>query len=381
MSGFIISLGLINKKLYFPIIYIIIKIITNICWIYVDYNLVSLYISTIGISAGQISSFLVSKLMKYHKISPKKKEKVNKQYIKDYLFLFLILLAYNLTNITHVYFGYDEEKPENSYTELYINDAIDIIFITLATHFILKYKYYIHHMLSIALFVVLSSIIDLLVGNFKKLNLITVLFTFFYVLTESLFYSYIKYLNANKYYFFMNILLFTGIFNFVFFSLSFLSNIIINIKNGDNEMIFEFYFFLRDFGLWKIIFLFAFSFILDGFASGIIEYATIKELTPNYAIIGYELSKIPFTIKDNEGVNRWIILVISIFQIISLLFYLEILEYNFCSLNKNTKKNIMDREKKETFDDNNSDNEIVIKGYDITENIYKDEKMMEIPNI
>ncbi len=118
MSGFIISLGLINKKLYFPIIYIIIKIITNICWIYVDYNLVSLYISTIGISAGQISSFLVSKLMKYQKISPKKKEKVNKQYIKDYLFLFLILLAYNLTNITHVYFGYDEEKPENSYTEL-----------------------------------------------------------------------------------------------------------------------------------------------------------------------------------------------------------------------------------------------------------------------
>ena len=93
------------------------------------------------------------------------------------------------------------------------------------------------------------------------------------------------------------------------------------------------------------------------------------------------MSKIPFTIKDNEGVNRWIILVISIFQIISLLFYLEILEYNFCSLNKNTKKNIMDREKKETFDDNNSDNEIVIKGYDITENIYKDEKMMEIPNI
>ncbi len=76
-------------------------------------------------------------------------------------------------------------------------------------------------MLSIALFVVLSSIIDLLVGNFKKLNLITVLFTFFYVLTESLFYSYIKYLNANKYYFFMNILLFTGIFNFVFFFFKF----------------------------------------------------------------------------------------------------------------------------------------------------------------
>ena len=32
------------------------------------------------------------------------------------------------------------------------------------------------------------------------------------------------------------------------------------------------------------------------------------------------------------------------FQILSLLFYLEIVEYNFCNLNKNTKRNILLRE-------------------------------------
>jgi hypothetical protein len=77
------------------------------------------------------------------------------------------------------------------------------------------------------------------------------------------------------------------------------------------------------------------------------------------------------------GTNRWIILVISIFQILSLLFYLEIFEYNFCELNKNTKKSILDRVHKDLNNDDNDD-EIDIKGFDISESIKSQAKKKEL---
>ena len=58
----------------------------------------------------------------------------------------------------------------------------------------------------------------------------------------------------------------------------------------------------------------------------------------------------------NDDKNRYYCIIPFIFQFISLLFYLEIFEYNFWGLNKNTRKNIQSREK----DDNSH-----IDAYDI----------------
>ena len=108
----------------------------------------------------------------------------------------------------------------------------------------------------------------------------------------------------------------------------------------------------------------------------------MKKLNPNFVVIAFEFSRIPSSIIIHED-NRWIILVISIFQIIFFLFYLEIIEYNFCSLNKNTKRSILERELKlkdgyNGCDDNNTD-EISFHGYDVTEG-FKDvsEKSIEL---
>ena len=48
-----------------------------------------------------------------------------------------------------------------------------------------------------------------------------------------------------------------------------------------------------------------------------------------------------------ENFSQLFILIPFTFQIIALLFYIEIFEFNFCGLNKNTKKNILLREKEE----------------------------------
>ena len=68
------------------------------------------------------------------------------------------------------------------------------------------------------------------------------------------------------------------------------------------------------------------------------------------------------------------------FQIISLLFFLEILEFNFCNLNKNTKRNIILRQEEEMLFRNSNvsdieiDTDLIIKNppekielYDITD--------------
>ena len=136
-------------------------------------------------------------------------------------------------------------------------------------------------------------------------------------------------------------------------------------------MIFQFYNLYKTRGLGIVIFVFIFALIIIGALPGLFESLILDKLTPNYVIIGNELGKIPrelFTIKGNKF---WPILFIIILQILSLLFYLEIFEFNFCSLNKNTKKNITKRGIMIIMDDdenNKEDNEIVIKGYCVSEN-------------
>ncbi len=71
------------------------------------------------------------------------------------------------------------------------------------------------------------------------------------------------------------------------------------------------------------------------------------------------------------------------FQIIFLLFYLEILEFNFCHLNENTKRNIRDREQSQSSIDEEetfrTESEIIIKGYLVSkDNPNQDEKMFEL---
>ena len=63
------------------------------------------------------------------------------------------------------------------------------------------------------------------------------------------------------------------------------------------------------------------------------------------------------------------------------MFYLEILEFNFCSLNKNTKKGIEERGFRNSItenDINDEDYEVDIKGYNITELIKTDDKIEEL---
>ena len=391
MTNFIFSLGLINKKLLLPLTYTILYLCINIYYIYVENNEVTLFIEYFGFAIGQISTFFVSNTIKYIRIN-KKEKKINiKNYIKDFFILYLIDILFIVYRLLPYHFYSDinsnelkEEKDlENkSSMKLFIIDGIEIIFITLITYFILKYKYYIHHIISIAIFVILCIIIDIILNNFKYTDTYTVISSILVVIADTFIYTYFKYLIANKYYYFLDILLYIGSFDFILCLLFFGIILIYQNMNNNNELIFQFFLFYKKNGIYNIIFRFLFIAIIKGFLVGIIEFIIINELTPNYIKIAYELANIPSTIIVIEDINRWILLVISIFQILSLLFYLEIFEYNFCNLNKNTKKSILEREHKDSIIEYNYDNdEIDIGGFDISESIKMQKNAEEMGNM
>ena len=181
----------------------------------------------------------------------------------------------------------------------------------------------------------------------------------------------------------MDILFAGGIIYFSTSLISFFILLLVQNYKGSKTILSQVLEYYERVGVGYILFQFFFMLIIGGFLAFSIEFFILNELTPNYAIIASELGKIPISIILNEGINRWIILIVSIFQIIFLLFYLEIFEFNFCSLNENTKRNISEREQRQKNDDDNNnndeDNEIIVRGYDITEGFnYRKESTIEM---
>ena len=66
-------------------------------------------------------------------------------------------------------------------------------------------------------------------------------------------------------------------------------------------------------------------------------------------LIPYVINKIKRILFDSNKADYYHLFCIipAIFEILSLLFFLEIFEFNFCGLNKNTRKNIQLREKED----------------------------------
>ena len=59
----------------------------------------------------------------------------------------------------------EDENNKHIY-RLYINQAIEIIALTIITYFFLKYKYYLHHIISIVAIVIFAVIIDIILDNY-----------------------------------------------------------------------------------------------------------------------------------------------------------------------------------------------------------------------
>ena len=339
MKKFIFSLGIIDKKLIIPLITTIIYIIYMFYFNKYPADVIDMLFYYFGVSIGEIITFYVPYIFNY-KTTNNENKKCTKNNIIDYFFL---ILFYTLKKICLLFeFNFEDENMNF----LFIMEGFEITIICLTTKIFLKYKYYIHHIISLIVFLILSIIMDLILENFVSLQFNFIIYLIILSIVEVIDYCYIKYMMDVKYHSLYNMIFFRGISEFFSTMIIFSVLLIIKFESNDDTFLKE----LSEYDkskIGKLVIRIVLGIIGDGIINSIFEFNTLNLFNPNYIFVCYEISKITNFFFYIENLSQLFILIPFTFQIIALLFYIEIFEFNFCGLNKNTKKNILLREKEE----------------------------------
>lgn len=105
----------------------------------------------------------------------------------------------------------------------------------------------------------------------------------------------------------------------------------------------NFYQYFDDVGVGKIVIKFILNLILN-IVLNIFRILTLVYLRPEYILISFTISRIFDVVLESK---KYECLALFVPQLLTLMFYLEIFELNFCGLNKNTRRNIQEREQEE----------------------------------
>ena len=188
-----------------------------------------------------------------------------------------------------------------------------------------------------------------------------------------------KYMMEKFYYPYWNIAFIPGVI--MFFIGSILLVFVLSTKDSNNEFVssFNLYFKVKE-GLCLAIL----KVVIDLIMHLIMCPLTILNIfyfSPNFILIIFQFSSITNNIMNNK-VEKLYCIVFYIIQFFALMIHLEILELNFCGLNKHTKKNINLRrindlisEERESISSQNSIE--IERGYSIEEPTNND-KMVEL---
>ena len=149
------------------------------------------------------------------------------------------------------------------------------------------------------------------------------------------------------YYPYIEVIIYFGITGLLVNIIIYSSLLIYEYKNNINGYLNEIYTYFTETNIFIIIFYQFFYFILSYGIYYLLLILMIFYLKPNHIIITDELQVFVELIFHEDKPNKYYTLIPFTFQILALLFYFEILEFNFCNLNENTIKNIQKREGKE----------------------------------
>lgn len=341
MGEFIISLGLLNKQLLIPLIYLISQILNSIILSLIPEEAYNPIISTYESAIGGIIAGLLIKF--FYRNRHKKKTQTKQKFLYVFL-LFLLDFFYHAIVFVYSYFlGWYGLENWNILTSIY---TIELIATTLITIFFLKYKYYRHHIISLIFFSILSIVIDVILKSFSSIEYKYIYIDVIYIIDDVLYFCYIKYMMYNLYYQYWNIVLIDGTSDLI--TLTFFTGIcsLIDYLKDIDGIIYNINFYFTNTDILYLILQF-FYFLFYGALLHVLSLLAVHYFTPNYVVVCNELVGIANVIIQSKNLNKWVSLFLFVLIILSLSFYLEILEYNFCGLNQNTKKNIQERIEKQ----------------------------------
>ena len=341
MNEFIIKLGTLDKKLIWTLIYALSQILLYLVNEIFLVNKQHTALSQVAPSIGQIAIILIPVIFCY-KNENKSENKCNKKNVKYFSFLILLGLFLNaIIGINTILLNGPKNHHESKFCS---KEGAEIIFITLITLYFLKYNYFIHHIISIIIFCIIGVFIDTLINNwkteFENNEFYHIIMYFAIIFVEICNYCYQKYMMDTLYYHYWNITLANGLSLFVQTSINFVMVLINKKEESFNNL-----------STGYIIIGFVLNVIL-GFFQYLSRILILHYFAPNHMLITYEIMKIFFVLNLSNDKNKWYSIIFFVLQLFILMFYLEILEFNFCKLNENTKRSISQRAKIEEL--NNS---------------------------
>ncbi len=223
----------------------------------------------------------------------------------------------------------------DEYTPIEIVCNIDMISVFLVDRFFFKKEIRPHHLISI----IITSILSLynIISNYK--------FTYLY---QTLKFCLII---LNSYSYIFHVLLINYISNIYYVNIYFIGFLI-----GIFELIIHIIKFRdKEFKTDKFDELLIYPILLEFFF--FLFYYNISKFGPIFTLIGFNISVIMTKFKTNIKIN----LITLIISLISSLIYLELIELNFCGLNKYLSENIIKRGEHETKELEEDDKEIELK--------------------
>ena len=227
-----IIFGRINKRILLPVFLSITQIILLIVNNYFDQDKKDIVSSLYSLSLGQIIIKFLPCILKISNGEEKKEKEVKQRKCLHYFFpcgLFLLdQMIHSGYTISGKYLlnwkiSYNESNPFMVQDFLIL--SIELVFMAIFSRFLLKYKYFKHHIISIILFILLGIACDIIIitTNKTKMDEITPRLKNYFIvksiqvintLVDALYFCYQKYMMEVFYYPYWNIAFIPGIFIF-----------------------------------------------------------------------------------------------------------------------------------------------------------------------
>ena len=339
----IITLGRIDKKLIFLVFVTIVRTIDLVITYEIqdDYSIdiILTFVQEIGaILLGIILLFIFKQKLQ-------KKESKRKSF--KYFIYFLILRT--VKSCYEKMYGYFVKEKKYKWNNLLNTiNGVEIFLMTLGTFILLKYKYYIHHYISMTIYCALGIISDFILGSFSMMNYKYIYIYLIYFINEVMIFCYMKYMMDKLYYHYTELLLIWGIVGVIIKVLIYSGIIIYEYENNIEGVVNDWKTYFSETNIFTIIFLQFVYFIIDGGIYYLLTLLELYYLRPNHMLINDEINIYEDILFYAERQNKMYSLIIFLLQMFAMLFYYEILELNFWGLNKNTAKSIKIRERTES---------------------------------
>ena len=252
-------------------------------------------------------------------------------------------------------------------------------FMAIFSRCLLKYQYFNHHIISIIIFILLGIACEIIIRKFSQgEDAFTGKFKYYAIvygikilnsLCDAFYFCYEKYMMEVYYYPYWNIAFIPGIF---LFALATVLLIIVvafpDAKTGFTERFFSYYKELNGWIIFgKIILIVVIHIILCP-----LTILTIYYYSPNFILIICQISTIVYTLIKTPKESAYCIPLYAV-QFLFLMIHLEILELNFCNLNKFTKRNIDIRGLLDSIDEGR-DSSVGLEKIDINKDYFIEDK-------